>query len=72
MSDEKKLSMEEKLERHYKITLELGNGGHAVGFYAEPREEIISEYVFERGKFVKTIIRDSDVGSFVLFGYDPL
>ena len=64
--------MEEKLERHYETTLGLGNGGHAVGFYAEPGEEIKSEYVFEKGKFVKNIIRDSDSGSFVLFGYDPL
>ena len=72
MLNEEKLCMEEKLERHYQITLGLGNGGHAVGFYAESGEEIEPEYIFEKGNFVKTSVRDTGNGPFVLFGYDPV
>ncbi|MEK6899976.1 MAG: hypothetical protein AABX05_02520, partial [Nanoarchaeota archaeon] len=58
----------EQLTEHYFWTIEIGNGGHLVGYYSELPERIPSEFLFPLGKFTLKIKNER----FFLWSYQSL
>ena len=62
-------TMKEQLQKHYEITLENGNGGHATGFYSYLKKETIQfSYEFPEGTFTLRF----KYHNWFSWGYDPI
>lgn len=60
-------TISDKLKEDYDITIKLGNGGYAAGYYNELNEKIEEVYEFEKGIFtIKYSNKD-----FIVFYYSP-
>jgi len=60
-------SILDKLLEDYRITINLGNGGHAAGYYNEINEKIQERYEFEKGVYTIKYSQED----FTVFYYTP-
>jgi len=64
-------SILDKLLEDYLITIKLGNGGHAAGYYNELDEKIQERYEFEKGVFTTKYSIKYSQEDFTVFYYTP-